>query len=63
MSISIRELEILAALKRRWVRLYFAELSRLMRELDAPYLFRPRAPSRRRQPDSSAMRRARRRGR
>jgi hypothetical protein len=43
MFITLRELEILAALRQHWIRLHFAELRRLLRELDGPYLFRPRA--------------------
>jgi hypothetical protein len=43
MSFTMRELEILAALRPRWTTLYFNELSRLLRQLDGPYLFCPRA--------------------
>jgi hypothetical protein len=46
--VTLRDLEFLASLKQRWTRLYFNELARLLRELDEPYLMRPRAPPRRR---------------
>jgi hypothetical protein len=52
---TMRELEFVASLKQRWTNLYFNELTRLLRELDEPYLLRPRAPLRRRPSGPSAM--------
>jgi hypothetical protein len=45
---TMRDLEFVASLKQRWANLYVNELTRLLRELDEPYLLRPRAPPRRR---------------
>ncbi len=47
-NFTLRDLEFLASLKHCWSRLYGNELARLLRELDEPYLLRPRAPPRRR---------------
>lgn len=48
MSITMRELEILATVRQRWTTLYFRELTRLLREMNGPYLFRPRGRPRQR---------------
>lgn len=61
MSITMSELEILATLKQRWTRLYFTELSRLLRELDRPYLIQSRARPRRRSHDGAPLQRRKRR--
>jgi hypothetical protein len=62
MSITMRELEILATLKQHWARLYSEELLRLLRELNGPYLFRPRARPRRRLRGRAVLRRRKSRG-
>jgi hypothetical protein len=44
---TILELEFLTSLRRRWSALYANELTALLRELDEPYLLRPRMARRR----------------
>ncbi|HEY8334390.1 MAG TPA: hypothetical protein VIQ05_11425 [Tardiphaga sp.] len=51
---TLRDLEFVASLKQSWSRLYVIELTRLVHELDEPYLLRLRGPPRQRLAGPSA---------